>query len=174
MSPGNNNNEKDAMSLNPRLNDSKERVQAGEAAQMLQRELGEREAYWRVFLQNNRRADRKPSTVIPYQVQRGRPTYAQADLEAFVSKSRADAMSRGLVSTKLDDALRAIGGWPTGRPWTAYITPQVEEGTGVTFVRVHLADPLAVYRLDPDQARQVAAELIEAANAVDRAAGSRA
>jgi len=49
--------------------------------------------------------------------------------------------------------------------------PQVEEGTGVTFVSILLANPLLIFRLDPDQARAVAAELLEAADVVDRAAG---
>ena len=69
--------------------------------------------------------------------------------------------------------MRAIGGWSTGRPFVGWVTPQVEEGTGVTFIRIHLSDPLAIYRLDPKQAREVAAQLIEAADVVDRAAGHR-
>lgn len=149
------------------------RLSANEAARYLQVSLGERDAYWRVFLQNNRRPDRSPTNLIPYRVQRGRPFYLSVDLDAFIAKEKANMMSRGQVPGRLDDALKAIGGWPTGRPWYGWITPQVEEGTGVTFVRVHLADPLAVYRLDPDQAREIAADLIEAADAVDGAGGSK-
>ena len=147
---------------------------AGEAEKRLQAALGERDGYWRVYLQNNRRPDRQPSYAIPYSVERGRPVYMASDLDAFIANQKAESLERGQVPGRLDDALRAIGGWPTGRPWAGWITPQVEEGTGVTFVRVHLADPLAVYRLDPDQARAVARDLIESADQVDRAAGATA
>jgi hypothetical protein len=149
--------------------DHKRVFTASEAEKHLQAALGERDGYWRVFLQNNRRPDRQPAHVIPYAVERGRPVYVAGDLDAFIAKQKAESLDRGKVPGRLDDALRAIGGWPTGRPWAGWITPQVEEGTSVTFVRVHLADPLAIYRLDPDQARAVARDLIEAADQADRA-----
>ena len=154
------------------MNNQNKVLTASEAEKHLQAALGERDGYWRVFLQNNRRPDRQPAHVIPYAVERGRPVYMSAALDEFIANQKADALDRGQVPGRLDDALRAIGGWPTGRPWAGWITPQVEEGTGVTFVRVHLADPLAVYRLDPDQARAVAKDLIESADQVDRAAGA--
>ena len=146
-------------------------VTATEAESYLQAALGEPHGYWRVFLQNNRRPDRKPPHVIPHEVQRGRPKYQIAHLDEYIAMHRNEDMARGKVPGRLDEALKAIGGWPTGRPFVGWITPQVEEGTGVTFVRIQLADPLAIYRLDPDQAREVAAELLEAAAVVDRASG---
>lgn len=144
-----------------------------QAEKHLQAALGERDGFWRVFLQNNRRADRAASHPIPYTVLRGRPVYQVTDLDCFIAAQKNATGARGQVAGTLDDALRAIGGWPTGRPFVSQITPQIEEGTGITFVRIHLSDPLAVYRLDPDQARAVAAELTEAAAAVDRAAGHK-
>ena len=148
-------------------------VAANEAAEYLQAKLGERAPYWRVFLQNNRRPDRNPIHAIPYQVRHGRPFYFAADLDEFIAHQQSSMVARGQVPGTLDDAMRAIGGWPTGRPWLASVMPQFEEGTGVTFVRVLLSDPLAVYRLDPEQAREVAARLIEAADVGDRATGAR-
>ncbi len=143
-----------------------------QAEKHLQAALGERDGFWRVFLQNNRRADRAPTHPIPFDVQRGRPTYQQADLDQFIAARKNEAGARGHVVATLDDAMRAIGGWPSGRPFVGWITPQVEEGTGITFVRIHLSNPLTIYRLDPDQARQVANELLEAATVADRAAGA--
>lgn len=142
-----------------------------QAEKHLQAALGERDGFWRVFLQNNRRTDRTPTHPIPFGVQGGRPIYRLADLDKFIAVRKNEAGGRGQVVATLDEAMRAIGGWPTGRPFMGWITPQVEEGTGITFVRIHLADPLTIYRLDPDQAREVARELLEAAAVVDRAAG---
>ena len=143
-----------------------------QAEAFLRAALGQPDGYWRVFLQNNRRPDRQPAHPIPYGVQRGRPVYLTPDLENFIAAQKNAAGARGQVAGTLDDALRAIGGWPTGRPFVGWITPQVEEGTGVTFVRIHLSDPLRIYRLDPEQAREVASELIEAARVADKAAGN--
>lgn len=146
---------------------------ATQAEEFLRAALGQPEGYWRVFLQNNRRQDRQPTHPIRYAVQRGRPVYQISDLESFVAAQKKAAGARGQVAGTLDDALRAIGGWPTGRPFVGWITPQVEEGTGVTFVRIHLSDPLRIYRLDPEQARDVAKELLEAAEIADRAANHK-
>ncbi len=151
-----------------------ESVSSTDAERYLQAALGEPDGYWRVFLQNNRRPDRSPPHHIPFVVMRGRPQYQTKDLDAFIEYQRESELNRGKVPGGLDDALRAIGGWPTGRPFSANITPQVEEGTGVTFISIFLANPLIAFRLDPDQARSVAAELIEAANVVDRATGGEA
>ena len=146
---------------------------SNESEKHLQSALGELDGFWRVFLQNNRRSDRPAAQRIPYAVQRGRPVYQQQDLDKFITARKNEAGARGKVVSTLDEAMRAIGGWPTGRPFVGQITPQVEEGTGITFVRIHLSDPLAIYRLDTDQARTVANELIEAASVADRAAGGK-
>ena len=145
-----------------------------EAEKYLQAALGEPDGYWRVFLQNNRRPDRAPTLyVIPYAVLRGRPVYSGTELDIFIAKHRSEAGLRAKTLGRSGDALTAIGGWPTRRPFVGWITPQVEESTGVTFVRLHLSDPFAIYKLSPDQARQVAAELLVVANAVDQAEGER-
>ena len=158
------------------MSDTNKTMTSVQAEKHIQAALGEPDGYWRVFLQNNRRPDRAPSLyVIPYTLLRGRPVYAASELDIFITKQKSEAVvSRGKTPGRLDDAMRAIGGWPTGRPFVGWITPQVEEGTGVTFVRIHLSDPLTIYRLDPDQAREVAAQLIEVANVVDKAAGHQA
>lgn len=143
-----------------------------EAEKYLQFSLGEPDGYWRVFLQNNRRPDRQPPHFIPFLVTRGRPNYRVADLDKYIATYRAGELARGKLPGRLAEAMREIGGWPTGRPFKACITPQVEEATGITFISLHVADPLAIYRLEPEQARSLAAELIEAADVADRAAGS--
>nr|WP_315488349.1 hypothetical protein [uncultured Rhodoferax sp.] len=153
--------------------DTKEQQQplsAADAEKYLQSSLGEPDGYWRVFLQNNRRPDRHPAYSIPVEVVRGRPHYLIADLDGFITHYRATELARGKTPGSLGEAMRALGGWPTGRPLNATVTPQVEDTSGITFIQMMVADPLLVFRLAPEQARALAADLTEAADALDRAA----
>lgn len=135
----------------------------------LQGSLGQPDGYWRLFLQNNRRTDRRQTRVIPYVQSRGRPWYDPADLDRFISDHKNTAMARGLVSGRLEDVVLAVGCWPTGRPFVSWISHQIDDEGRTGFVRLQLADPLAVYRLNPSEARLVAAELLEAAAGAERA-----
>lgn len=142
---------------------------AADAERYLQAALGEPDGYWRVYLQNNRRPERKPAHVVPFHVVRGRPRYKRSDLDAHIAILRSNELQRGKVPGRLGDVMRAMGGTPTGRPFLPHITPQIEEGEGIGFVRLQIADPLMVFRLDPEQAREVAHQLMAAADAIDRA-----
>lgn len=142
---------------------------AAEAERHLQAALGEPDGYWRVYLQNNRRPERKPSHVIPFDVVRGRPRYKKSDLDAHIQIIRQDQLRRGKVPGRLQDVMAAVSSTPTGRPFTPHITPQVEEGQGLCFVRIQLPDHLLVFRLEAEQARTIAAELVAAADAIDHA-----
>ena len=64
--------------------------------------------------------------------------------------------------------MRAFGigdknGSSTGRILCiATINPQIDEATGQPFVQLITSDPMMVYRLEPNQAKSLAQELIEA------------
>lgn len=146
-----------------------EELTAADAEKHLQTALGEPDGYWRVYLQNNRRPERKPAHVILFAVVRGRPRYKRSDLDEHIEIIRQDQLRRGKVPGRLQDVMTAVGSTPTGRPFTPHITPQVEEGQGLCFVRIQLPDPLLLFRLEPEQARVVAAELVAAAEFIDRA-----
>lgn len=146
---------------------------AAEAEQYLQSALGEREGYWRTYLQNNRRTERNPRHHIPYQVVRGRPRYEKAHLDQHIALVREDFARRGKVAGSVHEVFKAVGGCPTGRPFVATVSPQIEEGEGIGFLQLLISEPLLVYRLDLEQARQVAAEITEAVNVLERALGSQ-
>jgi len=138
-----------------------------EAEDYLQAALGEPDGYWRIFLQNNRRPERKPTYAIPFEIVRRRPHYQRRDLDVYIELHRAAELQRGKVPGSTSQVLQSLGGWPTGRPFVGWVSTQVEEATGIKYVRLHLADPLAVYRLEPEEARAVPAEMQTAADLAD-------
>ena len=144
-------------------------LSAAQAESYLQASLGQPNGYWRLFLQNNRRTDRRQTRVVPCFQSRGRPWYDPADLDRFISDHKNTAMARGLVPGRLEDVVLAVGCWPTGRPFVSWISPQIDDESRTGFVRLQLADPMAIYRLNPSEARVVAAELLEAAAGAERA-----
>lgn len=150
-----------------------DQLSVADAEKYLQSALGERDGYWRVYLQNNRRPERKPKHEVPYTVVRGRPFYSRSDLDALIAHVRTQDVYRGRATVRIQEALNALGGTATGRPFVASISPQIEEGKGIAFIQLVVSDPLLVFRLELDQALEVATELIEAVGVFERAFGER-
>jgi hypothetical protein len=147
------------------------RLTSAQAELHLKEQLGGELGYWRQFLINNRRVDRRPEWQIPFEVVRGRPAYRESDIAAFTAHQRSDRVKRGFAPGPLKEAMKAIGGWPTGRPFDALVTPQIEDGTGIRFISLIVTEPFVTYRLSVEQAREFAAHIVEAADVLDRSTG---
>lgn len=129
--------------------------------------LGGKPARWTIWLAN----DRKPGRAQYLRVEPGpgRPRYARSVVDAYVDAQRAKRLREQGPSGRAVEVLEAFGigteaGSSTGRRFSAQVLPQLDEGTGVPFVQLITASPLAVYRLSVTQAREVAAELTDAAD----------
>lgn len=133
--------------------------------------LGGSPEYWTIWLAN----DRKPGRArhLPANQGPGRPRYSQAAVDAYIDLQRAKRLQQQGISGRASEVFEAFGigsagGSSTGRRFDARISAQLDEDTGIPFVQVVTASPLAVYRLSVEQARVVALELI---NAVEHLAG---
>lgn len=137
-----------------------------DAATYLEDKLPEGSGYWQAFLVNNRRPDRNPAYRIPAARVRGRITYRQSDLDAFVSYEKVRRLSREVDPTSKVMAAYGLGapeGGPLGRTLNYAVQPVHVEGRRHT-VQLTIHDPLLVFSLSPQEARTLASRLESAAS----------
>ena len=147
------------------------------AAQRLADLLGGNADRWRVWLANDRRPGRAHQ-LTPV-MGPGRPRYQLAALEAFVTTERARRMKESGPSGRIAEVLKAVGigeegGSSTGRRLDCQVSAQLDEATGAGFIQMVVATPLLVYRLSPNQARGLAADLNQEAADAERYATAQA
>jgi hypothetical protein len=156
--------------MNSMSTDDPETLTSVQAEKYLQDALGEPDGYWRVFLQNNRRPDRAPRLyVIPFLVSRGRPVYRASELDIFITRHQAETGLRGKTPSRI--AKTHPGKATPEHSFAGRITRQVDESTGIAVICLHLQDTDFVYTLEPEQARQVGTQLIQAADGGSDAGG---
>lgn len=140
------------------------------AADYLSKQLsGKTVEQWELWLRNNRNQSR----AVPYRIAFERMSnvtyYRPEELAKFVEWEKSRQLGVMKLTGRSAEVMRAFGigssnGSTTGRKLEIVgITDQVDEATGEPFVQLVIKEPLMVYRLDPDQARQVAAKLLTAA-----------
>ncbi len=155
-----------------------ELVSAERAAGVLAEALPERTApQWASWLRENRNQSKKAVYRIPL-VKMGRQVfYRRNELNEFVRFHQqlriGDVRPTGRVAEALGAFGVGMGGSSTGYAWPqATVFAAVDEATGVPFVQLSVPGPRpTVYRLNPNQAVELAAALASAAKeAIDDAA----
>lgn len=142
----------------------------GFTAQVLSEQLtGRNTEQWELWLRNNRNQSRK----VPYRIAFERISngtfYSPKEIEKFVEWEKSRQLGTMKLTGRSAEVMRAFGigtssGSTTGRKLEIVgISQQIDQATKESFVQLITGDPLMVYRLAPDQARKVAAELLEAA-----------
>jgi hypothetical protein len=133
-------------------------------------------AYWSSVLVNNRRIDRTQVHRIPFSRIGKGVFYTPEDLARFVDFEKARRVGSIKLSGRATEALQAFGigekcGSAAGRRFeVAGVTRQVDEATGKSFVRLITTEPLMIYRLELDEAKAIAKQLMDAAKMGKRGA----
>ncbi len=149
---------------------TQEILRSSEVADVLAAELGGTSTHWHTWLKNDRKPGRK--NLLPPLPGPGRPRYLMVAVEALIAAERARRMQDGQPVGRAAEVMKAFGigegGTNTGRHLEAHVYGQLDEHAKVGFVQLHVLHPMLMFRLTPDQARQLAAELIEEAKYADR------
>ena len=140
------------------------------AAQYLSEQITDKTPeQWELWLRNNRNQSRKVPYRIAFERISNATFYRPEELAKFVEWEKSRQLGVMKLTGRSAEVMRAFGigssnGSTTGRKLEIVgITDQFDEATGARFVQLIISEPLMVYRLDPDQARQVAAKLLNAA-----------
>lgn len=123
--------------------------------------------YWRNFLINNRRTDRNSAYSVPI-VYIGRGAfYNPEELRKFADWENGRRIGKLKMTGRAAEVMRAFGigevsGGSTGRKLNVTgITAQIDQATKKPFVQLITAEPLMVYRIEPQQAKDIVREMQE-------------
>ncbi|TVO60544.1 hypothetical protein [Denitromonas ohlonensis] len=123
--------------------------------------------HWQQALINNRRTDRNPPHRIGFTMIGRGAFYTLEELARFVEFEKGRKLGTMKLSPRAMEALRAVGfnergGSSTGRRFdVTAISRQHDEATGEIFIQLIVNNPhLLVYRLPPEQALEIAQQLI--------------
>lgn len=138
------------------------------AAQVLCELLPEKNAeQWALWLQNNRNQSRRVSYRIPFERMAGGVFYHREELAKFAEWEKSRQLGSIKLTGRAAEVVRAFGigtasGSTTGRKLSVTgINQQTDVATGKHFIQLVTDDPLMVYRLEVDQAKQIGLELLE-------------
>lgn len=143
-------------------------LKALEAAQYLCEALGGQLQHWENWLKNDRRSDRIgkiPTAPLP-----GRPRYMRPDLDEFIDGERGSRLRETGGAGRLSEVISALGldsidGSRYGRRLEITVRGQLmDSDTRAPFVQVVIASPLLVYCLSPNQAKEIAEQLLAEAD----------
>lgn len=144
--------------------------------ELLNEAIKEREGYWRNYLINNRKPERHQVYRIPYQ-KIGRDIYYQTDEVAkFIEWEKSRRLGTVKLTGRAAEALRAFGigedgGGTTGRKLEVTgINAQFDEVRREPYIQLITNNPLMVFRIPIEQAKQISAEFAEAIIFCDRLA----
>jgi hypothetical protein len=142
------------------------------AARILSEQFPERTPeQWELWLRNNRNQVRKTVYRIDVVHISNRSFYRPQELAKFIQWEKSRRLGVMKLTGRAAEALRAYGigtatGSTTGRKLEITgILDQTDEVTNEQFVQLIISEPLLVYRLDPEQARDIARRLYQAAGA---------
>ncbi|SAL42496.1 hypothetical protein AWB74_01731 [Caballeronia arvi] len=129
--------------------------------------------YWSRYLTNNRREDRSPPHRIPFQRIGGGAFYLRPDVAAFIAFEKSRRLGVLKLSGRAAEALRAFGigeagGGTTGRNLDCTLTAQLDSTTGTPYAQLVIQDPLLVFRVEPDQLRELHSEIAATLKAFER------
>lgn len=145
------------------------------AAEFLSKHLTDRDVdQWALWLRNNRNQSRHVPYRIAFERISNATFYRPEELAKFLEWEKSRQLGVMKLTGRAAEVMRAFGigssaGSTTGRKLTIVgIHDQIDDITGEPFVQLITSDPLMVYRLDRDQARKLATELLDAAGAQHR------
>ena len=145
-----------------------------QAARILSEQFPERTPeQWELWLRNNRNQVRKTVYRIDVVHISNRSFYRPQELAKFIQWEKSRRLGVMKLTGRAAEALRAYGigtatGSTTGRKLEITgILDQTDEVTNEQFVQLIIREPLLVYRLDPEQARDIARQLLQAAGSAE-------
>lgn len=156
------------------MTENNDTMNTAATAAHLAAELGGKPTLWTTWLTNDRRPGRA-NELMPL-AGPGRPRYLRAEVDNFIAADRARRLKAQGPVGRVAEVLKAVGigeegGSPTGRRLDCQVTACVDEQTNAGFVQLVIASPLLIFRVSPDQARDLAAQLVaEADDALHMAA----
>jgi hypothetical protein len=143
----------------------------GVAAQFLSVQLPGRNAeQWELWLRNNRNQSRRAPYRIEFERISNGTYYRQSELAKFIEWEESRQLGTMKLTGRSAEVMRAYGigtsnGSTTGRKLEIVgINRQFDQSSDQAYVQVITGDPLMVYRLPLEQARDVAEKLIAAAD----------
>ncbi|MFZ3084935.1 hypothetical protein [Rhodoferax ferrireducens] len=140
-----------------------------QAAQFLSQQLSDRTPdQWELWLRNNRNVSRH----VPYRIDvvhiSNRSFYRPQDLAKFIEWEKSRRLGVLKLSGRAAEAMLAYGigtatGSTTGRKLEVIgVHEQTDQVTKERYVQLITGNPFRVYRLDLDQARDIATQLLHA------------
>ena len=140
-------------------------------AQALSEQLPGRDAVrWELWLRNNRNQSRAAVYRVPFERISNGTFYKPEEIAKFVAWEKSRRLGTIKMSGRAAEVMQAFGigtatGSATGRKLLIMgIERMTDPATGQPYVQFITGDPLIVYRLEVDQALQVAAGLRTAAS----------
>jgi hypothetical protein len=138
-----------------------------EAAEILDAALAAPQGYWQSYLINNRRPGRTPGYRIPCEKWGGGVFYIENELKKFIAWEHQRRLKRSRYTGPVLKALEAIGvghpdGSPDGRRLSYEVSVHLHSESARRFIRFVIGDPLAVFRLDLQEARTLVTDLARA------------
>ena len=127
---------------------------------------------WELWLRNNRNNSRKAIYRVASELIGRSAYYTHEELNRFVEFERQRYVGTLKLPGRAAEVMLAFGvgqagGSTTGRVFDYQISPQIDACTDTPFVQLVTQNPLRIWRLSTDQAKEFASELIEAANVFD-------
>lgn len=145
-----------------------------QAAQFLSRQLPDKTPeQWELWLRNNRNQARKAVYRIDVVHISNRSFYRPQELAKFIEWEKSRRLGVMKLTGRAAEALRAYGigtatGSTTGHKLEVLgIHEQTDEVTKERYVQLITGTPLMVYRLDLDQAGDIARKLLQAAGSAE-------
>lgn len=136
------------------------------AAEYLSSHLTEKSTeQWALWLRNNRNQARRAIYRVKSEQMGRMAVYAPEELAAFIEFERSRNLGTIKLTGRAVEVMRAYGlgeasGSTTGRKLTVTnVNLQIENLTQKAYVQVITSEPLMVYRLEPEQAIKIGAEL---------------
>lgn len=151
------------------MTDPQELLNTGVAAEHLASlNAGRNVAQWALWLQNNRNPARRAAYRVPYVKLGGGVFYDRDELDRFAEFERGRQLGAIKLTGRAAEVVKAmgigtVGGSTTGRRMTVTgVLGQIDEVTRQPFVQFITAEPFMVYRLDLQQAGDIAKGLLQA------------
>lgn len=148
---------------------------SSKAAAILHEQLPDKTAaQWATWLHNNRNNPAHGAIhKVPFERAGKSVLYRADDLATFVEFEKSKRIGTMKLSGRAAEALRAVGfgeaaGSTTGRKLECTLVAARDEAGGKNFAQLIIRNPFVVFRLEPEQVRELATEFADMATAFDR------
>lgn len=145
------------------LKKSHNTLTATETAEHLSKVLGGKASHWAIWLANDRRPTRV-NKLLPQEPGPGRPRYDATLIDNFALEYKR---THQLPDSRL--AIKKSSNGDNSRLAASITALTAENGAVVPAVLLVISKPLVTFQLTPDEARAMAARLVNAANQIEEA-----